>query len=327
MGRRIRALPYLGLADFDGYREDLDERIQRAADAATEAKLRGELTPLRAGNREDDHARSRQRLTLQLSTTILSRIRAGEVELYFQPIVPLRAAIVDGSVSGEVLCRVRNEAGQLLLPAQFLPELQANRRVAELDLAVLRRLSEWTGEHLHELPLIRYISVNIGSQSLASREFARELLRLVENFPLPPQRLCFEVTETAAITHTDESTALLTALRELGCQIAIDDFGVGFQSFERLKQIPVDVIKIDGSFVSGMTHSARDYELVRAAVMVARAFNAETVAEYVEDEATAEALRELQVDWGQGHYFAEPLPIMQAMLGKGAVQNVPVLPR
>jgi EAL domain-containing protein (putative c-di-GMP-specific phosphodiesterase class I) len=99
----------------------------------------------------------------------------------------------------------------------------------------------------------------------------------------------------------------------MGCHIAIDDFGVGFQSFERLKQIPVDVIKIDGSFVRDMLRSERDRELVRASVEVARAFAAQTVAEYVGDAATAQLLRDLGVDWGQGYWFGHPMPIADAM--------------
>ncbi len=126
--------------------------------------------------------------------------------------------------------------------------------------------------------------------------------------------LCFEVTETAAITHLAEAVDLFARLRALGCQIAIDDFGIGFQSFERLKQIPVDLIKIDGTFVREMLHSERDHELVRAAVAVARAFDAQTVAEYVETEATADALRGLGVDWGQGYLYGKPAPLAQMLL-------------
>jgi len=178
----------------------------------------------------------------------------------------------------------------------------------------VRQLDRWLREHRPRLPLLGRLSINIGGQSLASRVFAQELLALLDRFALSPRQLCFEVTETAAITHAEESAALFAGLHERGCQISIDDFGVGFQSFERLKQIPVDVIKIDGSFVRDMTRSPRDLAMVRATVMVARAFKAETVAEYVEDAETAQALRELQVDWGQGYHFALPRPLDDVLL-------------
>jgi EAL domain-containing protein (putative c-di-GMP-specific phosphodiesterase class I) len=168
-------------------------------------------------------------------------------------------------------------------------------------------------EQRARLPSIGYFSVNIAGQSLASREFASELLALVDGFALPARQLCFEITETAAITHAQESARLFAQLRERGCHLAIDDFGMGYQSFDRLKQIPADLIKIDGSFVRAMRRSPRDLELVRASVQVARAFGAQTAAEFVEDAVTAELLRGLQVDWIQGDHVGCAAPIDQVL--------------
>lgn len=314
MDRRLRLLPYLGVAGAEMHEETLDARMLRASDAAIEARQRGEMRLQRAGMLAGVAPQVDRQRALQLSSTVLSRIRAGEIELHFQPFEPLSSRVAHESVSGEILCRLRDEQGELMLPGQFLGELQADRRMAELDLAVVRQLDRWLREHRPRLPLLGRLSINIGGQSLASRVFAQELLALLDRFALSPRQLCFEVTETAAITHAEESAALFTGLHERGCQISIDDFGVGFQSFERLKQIPVDVIKIDGSFVRDMTRSPRDLAMVRATVMVARAFKAETVAEYVEDAETAQALRELQVDWGQGYHFALPRPLDDVLL-------------
>lgn len=314
MDRRLRLLPYLGVAGAEVHEETLDARMLRASDAAIEARQRGEMRLQRAGILAGVAPQVDRQRALQLSSTVLSRIRAGHIELYFQPFEALSSRVVHESVSGEILCRLRDEQGELMLPGQFLGELQADRRMAELDLAVVRQLDRWLREHQTQLPPLGRLSINIGGQSLASRVFAQELLALLDRFALSPRQLCFEVTETAAITHAEESAALFAGLHERGCQISIDDFGVGFQSFERLKQIPVDVIKIDGSFVRDMTRSPRDLEMVRATVMVARAFKAETVAEYVEDAETVQALRDLQVDWGQGYHFALPRPLDEVLL-------------
>lgn len=165
------------------------------------------------------------------------------------------------------------------------------------------------------MPISR-LSVNLAGQSLASLSFARELLALIDDFALAPGVLCFEVTETAAITHASDAIALFDALRDRGCCIAIDDFGIGYQSFERLKQIPANVIKIDGSFVRDLARDARDLAIVRAIVTVARAYGAETVAEWVEDEHTLELLRELGVDWAQGFHLARPRPIDELLLAR-----------
>lgn len=310
-GQRVRVLPYLGVVAADG---SLDERLQSASQAAIEAKQRGEMRWLhaaQAAGEGSDGWLSRQQ-GLSLSSVVFSRIRAGEVELWFQPIAPLAAGL-SSALSGEVLCRLRDDAGRLLTPGQFLPELQQDGRMAELDLAVLRRLGRWIREQHARLPPIGYFSVNIAGQSLASREFASELLALVDGFALPPRQLCFEITETAAITHAQESERLFAQLRERGCHLAIDDFGMGYQSFDRLKQIPADLIKIDGSFVRDMHRSPRDLELVRASVQVARAFGAQTAAEFVEDAVTAELLRGLQVDWIQGDHVGCAAPIDQVL--------------
>ncbi|MEO7432363.1 MAG: EAL domain-containing protein [Dokdonella sp.] len=313
MEQRVRVLPYIGVAGTELEGEPLDERIQRACDAAIEARDRGEMRVLPAtlegGDQHNVHRRS-----LQLSTTVLARIRAAEIELYFQPFLPLSARLPRDAVAGEVLCRLRNDGGRLMLPNEFLHELQADRRMAELDLAVVRHLDHWLREHRQGLPDIGRLYINIGSQSLASRVFSHDLLDLLDRFALSPERLCFEVTETAAMTHARESESLLAALRERGCHIAVDDFGVGYQSFERLKHVPLNVIKIDGSFVRDMGRSSRDLEIVRATVAVARAFEAETVAEWVEDPVTLDALRELGVDWAQGFHIARPAPIDTLLL-------------
>jgi EAL domain-containing protein (putative c-di-GMP-specific phosphodiesterase class I) len=102
-------------------------------------------------------------------------------------------------------------------------------------------------------------------------------------------------------------------LRAQGCSIAIDDFGVGMQSFERLKELPLDVIKIDGSFIRNVAQRGKDYALVQASVAVAKAFGAKTVAEFVEDEDTVACLRELDVDWIQGYLIGKPRPLSEAL--------------
>lgn len=157
------------------------------------------------------------------------------------------------------------------------------------------------------------ISVNLTGQSLASGSFRLRLLELLEQAPLPLSRLCFEITETVAIFTAEQASLLLDELRARGCRIAIDDFGVGMQSFARLKELPVDIIKIDGSFVRNLTRDTRDYAMVQASVVVARACGAEVVAEYVEDEATADCLRQLGVHWAQGYLYARPMPLQEGL--------------
>ena len=311
--RRFHVLPYLGVTEPALAHATLDTRITLASDAAIEARTRGEsqVQLTRAASRSDP--REQHKRTLELSTTVLSRIRAMEVELYLQPFVPLSEAAASANINGELLCRLRDRDGRIIMPHLFVEQLQADRRMAELDLAMVRQLNRWLHEHEAQIPGIGRFCINLAGQSLASRGFARELFAQLDSFILPADRLCFEVTETAAIAYQAESLSLFEQLRERGCHIGIDDFGVGFQSFERLKQIPADVIKIDGSFVRDMTRSAYDFAVVRATVMIAQELGAQTVAEHVADADTAEALRALNVDWAQGFFFATPLPIDEAI--------------
>jgi len=133
--------------------------------------------------------------------------------------------------------------------------------------------------------------------------------------------LCFEVTETATIGRADSARRLLQSLRDRGCRVAIDDFGTGMQSFTRLRDLPFDIIKIDGSFVRNMLVDQRDFEFVQASVAVARAFGADAVAEFVEDEAVVECLREIGVRWAQGFLYARPRPLREVLVEAAARQG------
>ena len=168
------------------------------------------------------------------------------------------------------------------------------------------------------LPHCREIAINLTGQSLASMSFQVELRTLLAGSPLPMSALCFEVTETAAISNTAAASHLLADLRALGCRIAIDDFGTGMQSFARLRELPVDVIKIDGSFVRNVAQLGKDYAVVQASVAVAKAFGAATVAEFVEDEDTEYCLRRLGVQRVQGYLYGAPRPLAEVLADTAA---------
>lgn len=323
-GHRYRLLPYLGVAQRqDG--EHVEDWLLRAANQASEARERGESAVAIAPRSAQPISTARRRSALDQGAHVIERLRAGAIDIHLQPIVALdQADAPQHALRAEVLCRLRQADGGLMSPAVFIPALAASGRMAELDEAVLGALADALAATPDALRLIERLSINIDAQSLASRSFARSLGSLVEALPLPPERLCFEVTETAALSHAGEAARIFGELREQGCTLAIDDFGVGFQSFERLKQLPVDLIKIDGIFVREMRTSRLDSELVRASVAVARAFQAQTVAEFVTDADTAAALREMGVDWGQGAHFGMPLPFSALMAAARARTSLPL---
>ena len=307
-GESLRLTAYLGVAALQGStHERIDAALDIASTAAQDAALHGETQPVRA------HAALLRNTTasrdaLALGSLALARVRARELELFFQPIKRLDAPLDQPLQCGEVLCRLRGADGALLLPHVFLREIEARGRSIELDLAVIDCLFRWVRQHSRHAALPR-LGINLTGRSVTSDSFRSTLLNLLDTAPLPPGSLCFEITETEAIARFDAARRLLEDLRVRGCSIALDDFGVGMQSLERLRELQFDIVKIDGSFVRGIAARGRDYELVHAAASLARACGAEIVAEYVENAAIADCLRELGVRWGQGDYFGRAAPI------------------
>lgn len=316
-GRNVRLLPYLGVARFgSGTGLDMDAALMQASSLAFEARGNNEVEPLYADAAQATLRQAQERMHGASQVLALLR-RPGGLQLCFQPLVPLNAQPLRGRSVGEVLCRLSDGQGNLLTPNLFLPAIEAARRGPELDLAVVTELFAQLQRSPELVAACGRISVNLTGQSLASESFRVRLLELLEQAPLPLSRLCFEITETVAIFTAEQASRLLDELRKRGCRIAIDDFGVGMQSFARLKELPVDIIKIDGSFVRNLTRDPRDYAMVQASVAVARACGAEVVAEYVEDEDTAACLRKLGVHWGQGYLYARPMPLREGLCWTG----------
>ena len=314
-GRPIRLLPYLGVAAFNGsHARVVDRAVVTASHLAFEARHHGELRP-RYHDAAHSHLRQSQHRQLHDATEALASLRNERVVLYFQPIRELEDAhdADPRALTGEVLCRLLDERGEIMSPARFMAPLEAAGRGAELDLAVMRALFRLLRKSPDALPHCREIAINLTGQSLASMSFQVELRTLLAGSPLPMSALCFEVTETAAISNTAAASHLLTDLRALGCRIAIDDFGTGMQSFARLRELPVDVIKIDGSFVRNVAQLGKDYAVVQASVAVAKAFGAATVAEFVEDEDTEFCLRRLGVQRVQGYLYGKPRPLAEVL--------------
>lgn len=316
-GEPIRLLPYLGVAAFSGtHASVIDGAVLAASHLAFEARQHGELRP-RYSEVGDTQVRRTHRRQLHDATEALASLRSERVALYFQPIRDLTADMGASAeprmLAGEVLCRLIDERGEIMSPERFMAPLEAAGRGAELDLAVMRALFRLLRKSPGALPYCREIAINLTGQSLASMSFQVELRTLLAGSPLPMSALCFEVTETAAISNTAAASHLLTDLRALGCHIAIDDFGTGMQSFARLRELPVDVIKIDGSFVRNVAQLGKDYAVVQASVAVAKAFGATTVAEFVEDEDTEFCLRRLGVHRVQGYLYGAPRPLAEVL--------------
>ena len=249
----------------------------------------------------------------------LSRaLREDRLVLHFQPIVSLR----DGRIlHHEALVRLSDErGGGLLAPAAFLPAAERYGMIEAIDRAVLDKALAALAELATRAPRTRIrararstsIAVNLSALSLTDEGMLGYLQERLAHHGVDGGALVLEVTETASIADMARAREFCAGATALGCEIALDDFGAGFGSFDYLRHLEFAYLKIDGGFIRGLCGSAGDRRVVSSLVALARALGAHTIAEYVEDERTQELLRELGVDYAQGFAIGRPQPLLAA---------------
>jgi PAS domain S-box-containing protein len=219
---------------------------------------------------------------------------------YSQPIVDQRTSAI---VQEELLVRLRaNEYGRVLEPAEFLPDAERNGTIRAIDLWMASRGIELAGGG-------RNVEVNLSAHSIADDEVMAELTGELASAGIAARRLVFEVTESAALANLDAAGEAAARLGRLGCMIALDDFGTGFASLSHLRRLPIQILKIDQSFVGGMLDNAEDRAVVRGIAAIARELGMKTVAEGVEDPTTYAILRGFGIDRAQGYLIGRPAPV------------------
>ncbi len=238
----------------------------------------------------------------------------GRLELFFQPIVAIDGDVQD--VHCELLLRMRDHEGQLIMPDVFIPAAERFNLMPDLDRWVINHvLSE-----VH--PAVREqangdkitLAINLSGTSLNNRSFLDYVLDQFASSDTPPGDICFEITETAAINNLSNVVHLIKRLKNLGCRFSLDDFGSGLSSFTYLKTLPVDYLKIDGHFITNLATDPVDQAMVRAICEVGSTMGIRTVAERVETEDTMKKLAEIGVDYAQGFHIARPAPVSEFVL-------------
>ncbi|HRH82434.1 MAG TPA: EAL domain-containing protein [Thiobacillaceae bacterium] len=227
--------------------------------------------------------------------------------LYCQPIVPLRG----GMPHFEILLRLKDEDGRIVPPGDFIPAAERYDLMPAIDRWVIRRA-------LAELALRQAAGVgdrpgicglNVSGASLGDADFEAFLRGQFAEHGIPPSRVCLEITETAAVANLEQAGSLIRKLRAEGFRFALDDFGSGLSPFMYLKSLPVDYLKIDGGFVRAMTESPVARATVQAIHGVGQAIGIATIAEYAENDAILDALREMGIDYAQGYGVGRPVPM------------------
>ncbi|KJV25061.1 hypothetical protein VI06_20185 [Aquitalea magnusonii] len=240
--------------------------------------------------------------------------------LYFQEIVPLRP---DGKKTGrhiEVLLRLRDEANAIILPGAFIPAAERFGLMPDIDRIVVRQTFETLWHmHAHGDHSIAVCAINLSGATLCDDNFLDFIRRQFISYAIPPAMVCFEVTETSAISNLQQATRFISELRQMGCHFSLDDFGAGMSSFAYLKHLQVDYLKIDGSFVKDMVEDSVDRAMVEMINRIGHVTGKKTIAEFVSAPEIMQALQEIGVDYAQGYYIGEPAPFISPPFGKPAV--------
>ncbi len=206
----------------------------------------------------------------------------------------------------EILVRMLNQDGSLSLPGAFLPAAERYNLINATDRWVVSETVRWLKDQ-GDIDIT--VSVNLSGPTISDSRFLEFVEKLLERTQVDAHRICFEITETAAIANLSRAAGHMADLKKLGFRFALDDFGSGLSSFGYLRTLPVDYLKIDGSFVKDIVDDPIDRAMVRSINEIGHIMGKRTIAEYVENEAVLDVLRKIGVDYAQGYGVSKPQPL------------------
>jgi diguanylate cyclase (GGDEF)-like protein/PAS domain S-box-containing protein len=279
------------------------EQLLSMADAACYlAKERGR-NQVHTYSAEDEHM---QRYESEMSwvSHINHALENDSFELYYQHYQALSKHIKGHHY--EILLRMRDQEGRIVLPGTFLPAAERYNLTAQIDRWVVENYFRWLADNPQHNAELTRVNINLSGHSLADKELKLFVLNAFEKHKIPYKKVCFEITESMAILKMDETLEFINTFHKLGCLFALDDFGSGFSSYSYLKNLPVDQVKINGSFVKDILVDPVNMAMVNSIKDVAKAMGMETVAEFVESTEIMVELGKMGVDFAQGYGVAKP---------------------
>ena len=313
--QRLSVSAGIAVVPIRGSGESVGQVMQAADTACYAAKLAGR-NQIHVYHPEDVEIARRQG-EMRWVSRILMALQEDRFTLYQQRISPVVES--DGQHHFEILLRMLDADDGVIAPGSFLPAAERHRLIERLDRWVIGSTLEWLANQRSELADLFLCAINLSGHSLGNERTLRFLEDQITRYDIPPQKLCFEVTETVAAEDPEKAIRFIGALRERGCHFALDDFGTGVSSFGYLRKLPVDFVKIDGIFVKGIIDDPADDVVVASINRVAHALGKKTIAEYVESEAILQRMAEIGVDYVQGYGVGRPEPI-GAMGGSSAIR-------
>jgi diguanylate cyclase (GGDEF)-like protein/PAS domain S-box-containing protein len=256
---------------------------------------------------QGDTERANMRVHVDRKTLIENALERDRIVLVYQPVM----AIADGAVHHyEALVRIRGDQDLLLSPDQFIDTAEASGLVYQIDCRVVQLACEALAR-LQQNGVVTAVAVNLSAHTLDTPSFTPFILEQIDRHRLAPYQLMFEITERSAVANIEAAQRIIHELTRFGCQFALDDFGMGFSSWLSLKQLPVNYVKLDGSFILRLASNSEDQILVRAMNQVAQGLGMKTIAEFVESSEVLTLLREFGVDFAQGYVIGRPTQYLE----------------
>ncbi|WP_269619345.1 putative bifunctional diguanylate cyclase/phosphodiesterase [Zhongshania sp. BJYM1] len=293
---------------IDAYDESLtgiDELISNTTSTMIRVKnkLRGHL--YYAAGEHDDGKRSSRHKKYQMKEQLLSALNENRLVLFYQPILDLRSNRISHC---ECLVRLLDEEGQFIAPAKFLGIASESGLLPKLDYSVIekamRQQSLW-----EESGITTGLSINVTAPTLEQADFKQRIESLIHLTGANPKRLIFEIVETDAISNLNIAHDLLNHFKSIGAKIAFDDFGIGFTSFEYVRDLPVDFIKIDQSFIRFINEREQDRVLVKSMIDMSHSLGKKVIVEGVENRIALNIVKDMGVEYVQGYHVCRPMPI------------------
>ena len=299
----------IGLANISADTEGLSQLLSIADAACYAAKDlgRNRVHVYQPNDMELAHRQGQ----MQWVSRIREALDKDRLRLYFQTIAPTRRAT---SLSGhyELFVRMLDDDDNVVPPGAFIPAAERYNLMSEIDLWVIRNALAWIGDQQRRNPdTIRLCSLNLSGASVGDETCLNEIRDCFKRYRVDPRRVCFEITETAAIANLRLATRFIKELKTIGCRFALDDFGSGLSSFGYLKNLPVDYLKIDGAFIREIDKNEMDAVMVQSINTIGHQMGLKTIAEFVESQAIIDVLETIGIDYVQGYHIDPPRPLEQ----------------
>lgn len=299
----------IGLVPITAATESVTEAIRASDSACYMAKQQGRnrINVFKSG----DMAESSRQVDGGWVDRIRNALANNGMMLFMQRVTTLKDARSD-CVDCEVLLRMSDGHGGIILPSAFLPAAERHDLSAQIDIWVIKELFEWFANHQRCVEVLRCCSVNVSGQAIRSQEYRDAVIGNLKRGLFPAQKLCFEITEATAVANFSHVIEFVKAISGYGCKFALDDFGSGVSSFAHLRSLPVDLVKFDGAFVRDIATDSIDCAVLRSINQLTQLVGRKTIAKSVETTTVLAKLREIGVDCAQGNVLGQPAVLNEA---------------